>query len=183
MTFLHPHRLAALLAPLLFVLAACGTVPADGPKALAASSAAAVSAAGSSDPQAARFHVPAPRTGPGGSTHGARHGGLMLSEQGVDVELDAQPEQLELWLREGDKDVDLSGATGHITLLNGVDIKDAYLDPSADKQRLTIRGEYKLVHGTRVIVRVALADGRKLNLRYLIIMLPPRPPAAAASQP
>ncbi|MEY4752240.1 MAG: hypothetical protein RIQ60_4454 [Pseudomonadota bacterium] len=130
-----------------------------------------------------RFHNPAPRTGPGGSTFGARHGGLVLSDQGVDIELDAQPDQLDLWLREADKDVDLSGATGHITLLNGVDIKDAYLDPSDDKQRLTLRGEYKLMHGTRIVVRVTLADKRRLNARYLVVMLPPKAsaPAAAAS--
>jgi hypothetical protein len=166
-----------IVTPLLSLIAisallpGCAVKPAATAAAVAASApAAALTAA----PARTRFHDPAPRTGPGGSTHGARHGGLVLSDQGVDVELDAQPEQLDLWLREADKDVDLTGATGHITLLNGVDITDAYLDPSQDKQRLTIRGEYKLVHGTRIVVRVTLADKRRLNLRYLVVMLPPR---------
>jgi hypothetical protein len=167
------HRLALTLLtlcvlPALPALAGDLTDPATPPAAAAAASAPGMAAS------APRLHVPAPRTGPGGSTVNARHGGLILSDQGVDVELDAQPGYLDLYLVEGDKPVNLSGATGHITLLNGVDITDAYLDPSADKQRLTIAGNYKLVHGTRVVVRVTLADGRKLNMRYLIVMLPPR---------
>jgi hypothetical protein len=172
----------------LVALAACAGAPAGpaaapvGPAAAAAPAATSAAAAASAAAKL-RYHNPAPRTGPGGSTVGARHGGLLLSDQGVEVELDAQPDQLDLWLREGDKDVDLTGATGHITLLNGVDIKDAYLDPSADKQRLTLSGEYKLMHGTRIVVRVTLADKRRLNLRYLVVMLPPKAAAPATSAP
>jgi hypothetical protein len=149
--------------------------------ALAADAAPAAASAPASAASAARRHVPAPRTGPGGSTMTAKHGGLVMSDKGVDIELDAQPDYLDLYLTADDKPVDLNGATGHITLLNGVDITDAYLDPSADKQRLTVSGKYKLVHGTRVIVRVTLADKRWLTQRYLIVMLPP--PARAASAP
>ncbi|MFM2066158.1 MAG: hypothetical protein RLZZ584_1067 [Pseudomonadota bacterium] len=166
----------------LAALAACAGAPAAGTT--AADAAAAAPPAAASAPARVRVLQPAPRTGPGGSTYGARHGGLVLSDQGVTVELDAQPGYLDLHLTEGDKPVDLKGATGHITLLNGVEITDAYLDPSPDRQRLTISGEYKLAHGTRIIVRVALADGRKLNLRYLIVNLPPpRPAASAVSRP
>jgi hypothetical protein len=119
---------------------------------------------------APRIHAPAPRTGPGGSTVGARHGGLVLDAEGVQVELDAQPSYLDLYLVENDKPLNMADSTGHITLLNGVDITDAYLSASADGKRLTIGGDYKLRHGTRVIVRVKLADGRRLDLRYLIIL-------------
>lgn len=171
MTTLLPRIALSLLT-----LCALPAMAADVAPAPAAASAAA---------SAPRFHVPAPRTGPGGSTYGAKHGGLVMSEQGVTVEFDAQPTYLHLYVTENDQPVDLTGATAHITLLNGVDIVDAYLDPSADRQRLTINGEYKLRHGTRMIVRVALADGRKLTLRYLIVMMPPKaaPTPAAASAP
>jgi hypothetical protein len=172
------HRIALTLLTLCVLPALpAWAVDATSTPAAAAASAPAMAAS------APRYHVPAPRTGPGGTTVGARHGGLVLSDQGIAVELDAQPGALDLYLVEGDKPLDLSGATGHITLLNGVDITDAYLDPSADKQRLTIAGNYKLVHGTRVIVRVSLADGRKLNLRYLVIMLPPKVAPTVAPAP
>ncbi len=171
MTTLHRHLALSLIS--LLALPALAADVAVAPAALAASAPGKAASA-------PRFHVPAPRPGPGGSTVGAKHGGLVLSDQGVAVELDAQPTYLDLYLSADDKPVDLTGATAHITLLNGVDIVDAYLDPSADKQRLTIDGEYKIRHGTRMIVRVALADGRKLNLRYLIVMLPPKAAPAAA---
>ncbi|MBK6850714.1 MAG: hypothetical protein IPG93_03655 [Burkholderiales bacterium] len=189
------HQRIALTLLISSVLPALPARAADVATALAASAPGTSAAAASAPGRAAsapKFHVPAPRPGPGGSTVGAKHGGLVLSDQGVAVEFDAQPTYLDLYLTADDKPVDLTGATAHITLLNGVDIVDAYLDPSADKQRLTIDGEYKIRHGTRMIVRVALADGRKLNLRYLIIMLPrkaapttaaPAASSAAASAP
>lgn len=176
------HRIALTLLTLcvLPALPAWAAEAGTTPKATAASTAASAPGMAASAP---KFHVPAPRPGPGGSTVGAKHGGLVLSDQGVAVEFDAQPTYLDLYLTENDKPVDLTGATAHITLLNGVNITDAYLDPSADKDRLTINGEYKLRHGTRMIVRVTLADGRKLNLRYLVIMLPPKVAPAAVPAP
>ncbi|MFM2120145.1 MAG: hypothetical protein RL722_1613 [Pseudomonadota bacterium] len=156
-------------------LGACSSGPAAAP------GAGQIAAAPASVAPASRFHNPAPRPGPGGSTYGAKHGGLVLSENGVQVELDAQPDQIDLYLEKDGKPLDISGAKGHVTLLNGVDITDAYLDPSADKQRLTIRGSYKLMHGTRVIARVNLPGQPQLNLRYLIVMLPPKPATAPAS--
>ncbi|MEY8879621.1 MAG: hypothetical protein AB9M60_24140 [Leptothrix sp. (in: b-proteobacteria)] len=121
-------------------------------------------------PQVPPAYVPAPRTGPAGSTVGAQHGGLVLEDQGVRVELVAHPAELTLYLSEAEQPLSLAGATGHITLLNGVDITDAYLSPAAEPDRLTIVGSYKIVRGTRVIVRATLADGRRLNLRFLIIL-------------
>lgn len=172
--------LCASLCASVALLGACSSGPAVAPAAGQGAAAPAVAAPASAAP-ATRFHNPAPRTGPGGSTYGAKHGGLVLSENGVQVELDAQPDQLDLYVEKDGKPLDLGGATGHITLLNGVDITDAYLDPSADKQRLTIRGSYKLVHGTRVVARVNLPGQPQFTLRYLIVMLPPKPATAPAS--
>jgi hypothetical protein len=119
---------------------------------------------------AAPAHIPTPRTGPGGSTFGAKHGGLVLDDQGVRIELDAQPGRLTLYLTENDGVMSTLGATGHITLLSGVNIDDAYLVPSAEHDRLTVSGNFRFVRGTQVVVRVALPDGRRLNTRFLIII-------------
>jgi hypothetical protein len=115
-------------------------------------------------------HIPAPRTGPGGSTFGAKHGGLVLDDQGVRIELDAQPGHLTLYLTENDGAISTHGASGHITLLSGMNIDDAYLEPSAEHDRLTVSGNFRLMRGTQVVVRVSLPDGRRLNTRFMIII-------------
>lgn len=121
-------------------------------------------------PARAPAHVPQPRTGPGGSTYGAKHGGLVLDVEGVRIELDAQPEHLTLYLSENDRLLSAHGAKAHLTLLNGVNITDAELGPSPDGDRLTVDGDFKLVRGTRVVVRVSLPDGRRLITRFFIII-------------
>jgi hypothetical protein len=160
------RRIAAgLSAATAWALVACGSAPVGASPATPSAASTATPA-----PSAVRKAlVQSPRTGPGGSTVGARHGGLVIEDQGVQIELDAQPDGMTIYLRETDRPIDARGAIAHVTVLNGVDIADADLEPSPERDRLAAAGTFRLIRGSRLIVRVTLADGRRLNARFLII--------------
>jgi len=91
-----------------------------------------------------------------GDDHKPMHGGIVTGTKLMDYELVAEPDVLQLYLRDHGKPVDVSNVTAKITLLSGADKQEVELKPTGDK--LEAKGSFKVPPGTKVVALVNLAS-------------------------
>lgn len=95
-----------------------------------------------------------------GHGHGAKRGGVVAEAKDGDYELVAKPDIIQLYVSDHGKSMDLSKATGKLTLVQGPDKQEVSLSPAGDK--LEAKGTFKVVAGTKATA-VVTNGGRALN--------------------
>ena len=93
------------------------------------------------------------------------HGGVVVVVKDIEYELVAQPDTLQLHLRDHGKSVDVSKASAKLTLLVGSDKQEVELKPAGDK--LEAKGNFKVAANTKVVASVSLA-GKSSSARFVL---------------
>lgn len=101
----------------------------------------------------------------GGDDHRPVHGGIVAETKLMDFELVVKPDLLQLYLRDHGKPIDLSKATGKITLLAGKEKQEVVLQVAGN--RLEAQGHFKVPPGTKVVAQVTVA-GKSSNARFVL---------------
>lgn len=88
-----------------------------------------------------------------GHAHEPRHGGVVSEYKGMEMELVARPDVVQLYLRAHKGGVlDVSRASAKVTLLTGTEKQEIELKPAGD--RLEARGRFKVGKGTKAVAVV-----------------------------
>ena len=103
--------------------------------------------------------------GPHDGTHKPMQGGVLATVKDVDYELVATATVLRLYVRDHGQAVDLSKATGRLTLLSGAEKQEVELKPSRDKLEAT--GTFKVAPGTKVLAVIS-TGARQATARFVI---------------
>ena len=93
------------------------------------------------------------------------HGGVVVEVKDIDYELVAKADLLQLYLRDHSKPVDVSKASGKITLLSGAEKQEVVLNPAGNK--LEAKGTFKISSGTKVLAQVVVG-GKSSTARFAI---------------
>ena len=100
-----------------------------------------------------------------GHAHTPLHGGVVVEVKDVDYELVATGTSMRLYLRDHGKPVDVSQATGKLTLLAGTEKQDVPLKPTANY--LEAQGSFTLPPGTKAVALVTRA-GKPATVRFVL---------------
>lgn len=100
-----------------------------------------------------------------GDDHKPKHGGVVAPTKAMDLELVAKPTSIQLYLRDHGKPMDVSKATGKLTLLMGSDKQEVELKPAGDKLEAT--GTFKVGSGTKAVAVVNVA-GKPTTARFTL---------------
>lgn len=104
----------------------------------------------------------------GGHEHGSAskplHGGVVAEARDIDYELVTGSNQLQLFVRDHGKPVDVSNASAVVTLLTGKEQQEVKLKP--DGARLAASGNFKLGAGSKAVVRVTIAGKPAGTVRF-----------------
>ncbi|MFV5213818.1 hypothetical protein ACLIIZ_08845 [Azonexus caeni] len=101
-----------------------------------------------------------------GHEHKPLHGGIVAEVKDMDYELVAKPEQIQLFLRNHGKAVDVSQASARVTLLSGADKQEVELKPNGD--RLEANGSFKTAAGAKILVTVTFASRKISTARFTL---------------
>ncbi|EXI67279.1 MAG: hypothetical protein AW08_02114 [Candidatus Accumulibacter adjunctus] len=101
-----------------------------------------------------------------GTDHKPAHGGLVVESHHLDFELVVKPEALQLFVRDHGKPVDVSKATGKLTLLSGNEKLELPLTPAGD--HLASKGNYTLQAGRPVIAQVVFPGKASVAARFVL---------------
>ena len=102
----------------------------------------------------------------GDHDHKPLHGGIVSEARGMDVELVAKPEKLQLHLRDHGKPIDVTKAKAKVTLMNGQDKQEVELFPSGN--HLEASGTFKVSAGTKVIVVITAQGKQPATARFVL---------------
>jgi hypothetical protein len=105
----------------------------------------------------------------GGHDHGSHHqplnGGVVTNVKGLDYELVAQKNSLQLYIRDHGESIDISKAQAKVTLLSGADKQEVELKPNGKK--LEAAGNFKVSAGTKAVAVVSNGSN-KATARFVI---------------
>lgn len=101
-----------------------------------------------------------------GHEHKPLHGGIVTEVKDMDYELVAKPEQIQLFVRDHGKPVDISQSSAKAILLSGNDKLEVDLKPVGEK--LEARGVFKASAGTKILVTVIFAGNKTSTVRFAI---------------
>jgi hypothetical protein len=114
--------------------------------------------------------VPAQAAGDGHAhahAHKPLHGGVVVEVKDIDYELVAQPQLLQLYLRDHGKPLDLQKASARLTLLSGGGEPQAVeLRPAGN--RLEASGQFKLAPGSKAVAVVSIAGKTVGTVRFVL---------------
>ncbi len=102
----------------------------------------------------------------GNHDHKPLHGGIVSEAKGMDVELVATPEKLQLHLRNHGKPIDVTKSKAKVTLLNGQDKQEVELAPAGN--RLEVVCAFKVHTGTIAIAVINVAGKPPVTARFSI---------------
>jgi len=98
--------------------------------------------------------------------HDPMHGGVVVEVKDIDLELVAQADRIQLYLRDHGKPVDVSKGHARLTLLTGSDKQDIELTPAGDKLQAT--GTFKLGSGSKAVAVVTLPGKAPTTARFVL---------------
>ncbi|TVO59702.1 MULTISPECIES: hypothetical protein [Denitromonas] len=101
-----------------------------------------------------------------GHEHEALHGGVVTEVKDVDLELVAQPDLIQLHLRDHGKPVDVANGSGKLTILSGAEKQEVELKPAGEK--LEARGAFKVGAGTKLVAVVTVPGKPTLTARFAL---------------
>ena len=89
----------------------------------------------------------------------------MTNVKGLDYELVAQKNSLQLYIRDHGESIDMSKAQAKVTLLSGADKQEVELKPNGKK--LEAAGNFKVSAGTKAVAVVSNGSN-KATARFVI---------------
>lgn len=95
--------------------------------------------------------------------HSPKHGGVVAEVKDIDYELVAKSTVIHLYVRDHGKPVDVSKASGKLTLLTGTEKQEVELKPAGDKLEAT--GSFKVGPGSKAVV-VVTVQGKPATARF-----------------
>ncbi|MDD2885948.1 hypothetical protein [Methyloversatilis sp.] len=101
----------------------------------------------------------------GGHEHKPLHGGIVTEVRDMDYELVAKPEQIQLFVRDHDKPVNISKGSAKLTVLSGNQKQEISLLPDGD--RFLAKGTFAITPGTKAVAQVSL-DGSAVTARFVL---------------
>ena len=100
-----------------------------------------------------------------GHEHKPLHGGIVTEVRDMDYELVAKPEQIQLFVRDHDKPVNISKGSAKLTVLSGNQKQEISLLPDGD--RFLAKGTFAITPGTKAVAQVSL-DGSAVTARFVL---------------
>ena len=97
--------------------------------------------------------------------HKPLHGGIVAEVKDMDYELVAKPEQIQLFVRDHDKPVNISKGSAKLTVLSGNQKQEISLLPDGD--RFLAKGTFAITPGTKAVAQVSL-DGSAVTARFVL---------------
>ena len=94
-----------------------------------------------------------------------KRGGVVQSANHLDFELVGQADGASIYIDDHGKAMSVAGASGKLTVLNGLTKSEAELKPAGDK--LEAKG-VKLASGSKAVASVVTADNKTVTLRFAI---------------
>lgn len=101
-----------------------------------------------------------------GHEHVAIHGGVVVEVKDIELELVAQPDLMQLHLRDHGKPVDVANGSAKLTILSGAEKQVVELSPAGEK--LEAKGGYKVGAGTKLVAIVNLPGKPSLTARFAL---------------
>ena len=98
--------------------------------------------------------------------HLSLHGGMVVEVKDIDLELVAQPDLIQLHLRDHGKPVDVANGSAKLTILSGADKQEVELVPAND--RLEARGAFKVGAGSKLVAVVTVPGKPTLTARFAL---------------
>ena len=86
--------------------------------------------------------------------HAPKHGGIVIEVKGIEYELVAKLDLIQLYVRDHGKAVDVSKASAKLTLLTGAEKQEIELKPVDGK--LEAKGSFKVAAGSKVVAAVTV---------------------------
>lgn len=98
--------------------------------------------------------------------HKPLHGGIVSEVKDIDLELVAKPDLVQVYVREHEKPVEVSGATGKLTVLSGTEKREIELVSAGN--RLEARGKFSFRPGTKAVVQIQLKGKPAVTARFAL---------------
>jgi uncharacterized Zn-binding protein involved in type VI secretion len=96
-----------------------------------------------------------------------RHGGVVSTSNDVSFELVNKEGKATVYVNDHGKPVDTTGMSGKLTVLNGSEKTEVPLE-AAGENKLTTKGEARLVKGSKAIAALTFADKKTVNVRFAV---------------
>jgi len=100
-----------------------------------------------------------------GHEHKPLHGGVVTELKGMDYELLAKPEQIQLFVRDHGKPADVSKGSVKLTVLSGNQKQEINLLP--DGERFIAKGTFAIAPGAKAVARMSLG-GPVVTVRFVL---------------
>ena len=100
-----------------------------------------------------------------GHEHKPLHGGIVTEVRDMDYELVAKPEQIQLFVRDHGKPVNISKGSAKLTVLSGNQKQEISLLPDGD--RFLAKGAFAITPGAKAVAQVSL-DGPAVTARFVL---------------
>lgn len=100
----------------------------------------------------------------GGDHHRPQHGGIVAEAKGMDLELVATPDLIQIHPTDHGKPMTIGSGSAKLTLLTGSEKSEVPLQLAGDK--LEAKGRFKLAKGTKVVAVVTLNGKAPVTARF-----------------
>lgn len=96
--------------------------------------------------------------------HGPKHGGVVVEAKGVDLELVAKPDLIQIYPTDHGKPMKITSGSAKLTLLTGSEKSEVPLMLVGDK--LEAQGSFKVAKGTKAVAVVTLNGKPPVTARF-----------------
>lgn len=96
--------------------------------------------------------------------HSPKHGGVIVEAKGVDLELVAKPDLIQIYPTDHGKPMKISSGSAKLTLLTGSEKSEVPLALVGDK--LEAKGSFKVAKGTKAVAVVTLNGKTPVTARF-----------------
>lgn len=98
--------------------------------------------------------------------HTPKYGGVVVETKAGDLELVAKSDRMLLYVSDHGKPMNLTSASGKLTVFNGKETTEAPLAMAGE--RLEAMGSFKVVAGTKVLAEVSLNGKPAVSARFTV---------------
>ncbi|HAT9478913.1 TPA: hypothetical protein JBD06_06835 [Legionella pneumophila subsp. pneumophila] len=96
-----------------------------------------------------------------------KHGGIVQASSDLSFEMVNKDHATIIYVEDHGKKLPTTGATGKLTILNGMQKSELPLEP-AGENTLAAKGDTKLDKGAKAIASITFADKKTVNVRFSV---------------